>query len=547
VYNAAANAEEGGQFAYLRATPQLWLYGPDLEKVSGDLAIAESAVWASKGWEMQREDQVLLPLFLSALPFGYLPEHGNLNKTDRHWNGSDAIPRLLPLQFDCSGGHDALEMYVGRNGQVVTLDQWNPNANNHNSFTVAEPGAGKSVSENCKAIRYHAAGFQQIVVEAGRSFEPLVKLLKGTHVVVGSGRPFCVNPFSRFKIEEGDDAIDDAEALAGIMINMAYASVKDTPEWQTEITILKKAIRWAWREASAEADMGMVRTYLKEYPGRYLEREEWSRETIERWTHYAHDLALNISDFCPGGTYGRYFNGKTTLDVESSMFTVVELDGLLNQKALFKVLMLVIMDNISKVVYQGDRGQKKKIKVDEFHVLLKCAVHNLDVFFEQLYRRFRKHGGGIDIITQGILDFEKEKFGALGDIILNYSASKFYMQCGDYQTARERKVLYYNDLVMGLLKGVNSRKGFYSETMVDFGMDRFLIYRNVLPDYMKLLFTTDAREVTALKSIEQEITADPARFGVMPDDWLRMDGGDRDRLLADLRIKEHMRRFPRRA
>lgn len=542
VYKAAADAEEGGQFAYLRVFPQLWVYGPDHGKVSGDLGAAESAVWATKGWEMQRDDQMLLPLFLSALPFGYLPGYGNLNKIDRHWNASEAAAKLLPVQFDCSGGHDAMEMYAGRNGQVVTVDQWNPGANNHNSFTVAEPGAGKSVSENCKAIRYHAAGFQQVVVEAGNSFRPLVKYLKGTHVVVEEGSRFCVNPFSRFKVEEGDDAIDDAEALAGVMINMAYSSVKKTPEVQIEITILKKAIRWAWKEAGPDANIGLVRTYLKEYPKHYLEKGEWGSDTLDRWKGYAHDLALNIADFCPGGVYGRFFNGKTTLDVESSQFTVIELDGLLNRKALFKVMMLIIMDNISKVVYLGDRSQKKKIKVDEFHVLLKAGVHNIEDFFEQLFRRFRKHGGGIDIITQGILDFEKDKFGPLGDIIMNYSAFKYYLQCGDYQTAKERKVVFYDDLVMGLLKGVNSRKGFYSETMVDFGQDRFLIYRNVLPDYMKLMFTTDSREVSELKKIEAEIVADPSAFGFDPDAWVKMERDDRERHLVDLRIKECLRR-----
>jgi conjugal transfer ATP-binding protein TraC len=293
----------------------------------------------------------------------------------------------------------------------------------------------------------------------------------------------CINPFTRII-----DPEHDIPVIAPIIAQMVY-STTDTPPSETEMTLVKNAVRWAWDQEGPEAGVDTIHRFLAGY-------RQHAKENGEILAA-AEKLAFNIGDFTSRGPFGRFFNGRSNFDISQDEFVVLELEHLEPKKELFRVVTLQIINAVTKDLYLSDRQDPRFIVFDEAWKFLGRSGPLQEVI-EEGYRRARKYHGSFSIITQSVLDLKL--FGQVGDVIRANSAFKFYLESVDFERAAAENLIDYDPFAMQVLKSVKSRKPRYSELFMDtpFGAG---VGRLVVDPLSYYAFTSDAREIAEIERL----------------------------------------------
>ena len=470
---AVDQLERGTRF--LRVQPTLWVYGEDEDQVTSSLVQAKR-VWESQGYVMQVDKGIMAPLFISSLPGGLydVGQKGKaINMFERDFTAPvDAISEVLPVQGDFAGFGEPVVPLIGRKGQLFGIDLWA-----HNSFSAlvcATTGGGKSFLLNYILNNYYGVGAKIRVVDIGGSYKKMVGLHGARFIDFAPGNTLCLNPFTNVSNnpDEPEDTESDLQAIPGIIAQMCYSEGEGTPT-ATDMTLISQAVRWAWANFGKGAGANEVQEYLNNF-AKYNTNGLGGESAVQR----GKELAFNMTGFCEGGPYARYFNGPSTFNIKDDEFVVLELEHLEQQRPLFKVVTLQVVNAVTQDLYLGDRTQKKLIVFDEAWKFL-SASSSIKTVIEEGYRRARKYNGSFTIITQSILDMIQ--FGSVGEVIQNNSAFKFYLQSGDFEKALDRKLIDYSPFVMDILKSLASNPPKYSEVFIDspfgVGVGRLLVDR----------------------------------------------------------------------
>jgi hypothetical protein len=166
----------------------------------------------------------------------------------------------------------------------------------------------------------------------------------------------------------------------------------------------------------------------------------------------ARKLAFNIREFTSHGFHGKFFVGPSTFDIHRDAFVVLELENLKVQPDLYRVVTLLVINAVTQDLYLSDRFPPRLIIFDEAWQFLGKAAMLAPVINEG-YRRARKYNGSFMIITQSILDLDN--FGEVGRVINGNSAFKIYLESSDFDQARKRGLIDYDDFTIHCSKASN--------------------------------------------------------------------------------------------
>jgi conjugal transfer ATP-binding protein TraC len=479
------------------------LFDEDDDKLMTSVSRARR-IWESQGYIMQ-EDRMLLPiLFLASLPFGLYTSNNNVDTIDRDFfTPADSITYILPIQSDFAGFGDPHIILAGRKGQVIGGDIYAKGTDNHNAFIAASSGKGKSFFLNYLIGAYYAAGALIRLIDIGGSYKKACKTHHGRYLEFSADSRICLPPFGNVNSSDAEDFAGDIFNIASI-INQMIHSTTDVAERdaETTMTLIKHAVRWAWDQEGSDASVDTVHTFFNEFPA-HVDRE--AREEVQdRRKHTDHvqflaqGLAYNLHDFTSGGMYGKWFNGKSTLNIADDEFVVLELEQLMAQKELFKVVTLQVINHVTADLYLDRLRERIRLILFEeaWKFLMKSDMINNTV--GEGYRRARKYRGSFSVVVQSLLDIKH--IGNVGDVIMSNSDFKFYLESPDFDKAKEAKIINYDDFVMSLLKTVRSNKPKYSELFIDspFGLG---IGRLVVDPFTYYMNTSDGAEVGQLERL----------------------------------------------
>lgn len=501
---------------YCDVIASLWVFGDDEKELSKGVARAKG-LWEKAEFEMQREQKVLLPsMFIQALPFGlYLGEkYRTVAVLNRDFPMSiKAASRLIPIQGDFSGGMKPVMLLVGRKGQLVGIDVFDERANNNNYLICAESGAGKSFSNNFLVSSYYASGALIRLVDIGYSYQKQALLRKGRFIDVGAefGK-LVLNPFSSVANVDSEDAAQNRATVSEILMAMVYSRTGVANVTETQQTLMKHAVDFAYARDGGEFGIQHVHEYLKTYPA--LAEGGAKLDTA---TPIANEMAFNLADWIPGGRYGAMFNGKSTFNIAADDFVVLELEQLLNDRELFGVVSLQVLNAITQDLYLSDRSSKRFMLFDEAWKYLisndgektagSSATGAIAAIIEEGYRRARKYHGSTGIVTQSPLDLGN--MGQAGQVIKANSAFKCWLQCDAEQwaLARDKKIVSYSGLRYDLAVSVKSNKPKYSEIFFDtpFGSG---VSRLTVDPWTYWVNTSDPKDYARFKA-EYERVGDP--------------------------------------
>jgi conjugal transfer ATP-binding protein TraC len=506
---------------FVRVIPSIWVFGFS-EDEARDNAARVRRLYETQSFALQEESYLSKPLFIASLPFGLYLTGANLKTLDRDFiMPASSAAVLAPVQGDFKGSGRPVQVFIGRKGQIAGFDLFDPRLNNHNFLVSAESGAGKSFLLNNLCYQYYAAGAAIRIVDIGYSYEKNCRLLGGRFIDVG-GEQVVLNPFD-IAAGDGEDrdlAIQSAADVLGLMATSAAGSRLS----EAQVNLLKAAARWVFREGRQILGVDAAREYLATYPQFAPEIERAAANVLE---DEAHLLAFNLQPYCSEGDYGRFFNGKSSLDIAHDDFVVLELERLRNYKQLFSVIVCQVLNAVTQDLYLSARERERFILFEEAAAFLKGSMAGsmattFASIIEAGFRRARKYRGAFGIVLQSVLDLPS--FGDVGAVVWENAATKFLLQGQSYAAAADKKIIPFEGFALELLKSVRNNKPHYSELFVDSPLGCG-VARLVVDPHSYWINTSDPRDVARFNQLLQ--------YGLTPAQAIDVlvDGAD-DRVLA---------------
>lgn len=489
-YLAATDALERG-IQFVKIMPVFWVWNSNLDKARDSCARVRR-LWENQGYVMQQESFILKILFLSSLPFGLYTAGQNLETMERDFVAPiTSVTPILPVQSDFSGTGEPKLLFLGRKGQLVTLDFFDKGAVNHNVFCCASSGSGKSFQVNYIAFNYYACGALVRIIDIGGSYKKMANMLGARYLDFHPETTISLNPFTHIREPE-----EELKSVAAVFAQMAYSNSDDARMDDTEMNLMRNAVRWAWQQKEEQADADTVYEFLMKFPH---VRDSDMAELADnlQLIEISRKLAFNIREFTSHGYHGRFFTGESTFDIRHDEFVVLELENLKVQPDLYRVVTMLVINAVTQDLYLSDRSRPRLIIFDEaWQFLDKTAM--LAPVINEGYRRARKYNGSFMVITQSLLDLEN--FGEVGSVINSNSAFRILLESPDFDLARKKGLIDYDEFTMRLLKSVKSNPPKYSELFFDtpFGVG---IARLAVNDYAYFIYTSKAGEIAMIEQM----------------------------------------------
>ena len=488
---AAGELEAGRRF--VKVMPILWVYGVGKEAVSESLVRAKR-LWEDSGYRMQEDRGILPILLISSLPLGLYNIGKNVDNLERTFVApTDTVATLLPVQADFAGGGAPYILLAGRKGQLCTLDLFDSHANNHNAFVAASTGSGKSFFVNCLTYNYFTAGAKIRIIDVGDSYKKMTRLCGARYLDFRDG--MSINPFTHVV-----DPQFDLPVIAQVAAQMCYSTSDKPAPTEIEIRLLTDAVSWAYKTYEENAEFHHVYEFLRTYPAKVGTPSSGSAAFTTELEITAHRLAYAMAEFSRDGRYGQYFNGPSQFNIHDDDFVVLELGHLEQQKQLFNVAVLQVINAVTSDFYRSRKDEKKLVAFDEAWQLIRDNMI-LGKIIEDGYRKARKHSGSFNVITQSATDLAL--FGRVGKVIEANSAFKFFLQADDIEKVMRDGVLEYSEFEAALLKSVRRNSPKYSEIFLDtpFGTG---VARLVVDDFSRYLYSSSPDDNRLIEAVMDE-------------------------------------------
>ena len=398
-WNAAADAIDVGG-ALVSMYHQLALFTTPQRAVSSEESA--KAIWRTRGFELNADVYMHRQALLASLPMTLSPRfHADMKKMRRvtRKTMANAI-HLAPLIGEWRGTHTPTLIFGGRRGQLMTLDLYDNDLGNYNFAVIGAPGSGKSVFLNETAWSYRAIGAKVWILDLGRSFEKLCRKARGTYIEFRPDVPLSINPFSVVS----EERMGERGPEGGIKedIDMLVPAI-------AKMCSMQQVLEEVQYKAISVMILKLYQAYGRDLTITGL-RDAFKSGTIEelgvREDVRIRDLAIMLNPYTKDGQYGRFFEGRSTIDL-SNEFIVIENEELKRKPDLHAVVNILLLYQITGEMYLT-RNSKKILIIDELKQQLgdigaddpiKAAV------VDEAARRARKYGGALGTATQSADDY----------------------------------------------------------------------------------------------------------------------------------------------
>jgi len=461
------NAIEQGA-TVIEASLSMTVYAKDNLEASRQIAGMRSYL-QSFDMTMGEERRILNAVFWNAFPL--FPTVESIKNTFRF--STMAIEQALtfaPILGEWKGtsrpnqtgkGHALL--LASRRGQIMPIDLYD-SSTNYNSVVFAESGSGKSFLTQQVIMDYLSMGAKVWVIDVGRSYYKLARMINGAFMEFGEQSGICLNPFSRI------ESIDDEVGLIQAIIEKMAAPEEGLDDYRR--SRIEEAVKAVWGRMGTSATITDIADYLN--------HQDDPRVS---------DIGSMLYAFTRHGSLGYWFDGTNNLDLSKDL-VVLELEELKGKKTLQQVVLMQIISTIQREMYLSRDGRPKILIIDEAWDLLDDPM--VGRFMEHAYRRFRKYGGAAKIITQSIADLYRSPTGRA---IADNSAYKFILRqnAESIDQVERDGYLALGDYGYYLMRTVHTVPGKYAEVMV-YSNQGMGVSRLVVDRFSQVLFSTSGPE-----------------------------------------------------
>ena len=493
-----------------------------------------------------------LELFVASFP-------GNcyaLNEDyDRFLTLSDAAMCLMYKEHIQHSEETPLKIYyTDRQGVPVAIDITgkegkNKLTDNSNFFCLGPSGSGKSFHMNSVVRQLHEQGTDVVMVDTGNSYEGLCEYLGGKYISYTEEKPITMNPFNITQAELNIEKIDFLKNLIlliwkgsdtkitelefRIVEQMVtdyydayfygfdgYDPVQRENLHKTLIAAEKRKGRWNAEnlpelEQKVDSKIRLLeerRKALKVNSLSFNTFYEYSCERLEliclenNITEIDYDkYTYMIQPFYKGGNYDKILNENVDTTLFSETFIVFEVDAIKENKKLFPIVTLIIMD-----VFLQKMRIKKNRKVLVIEEAWKAIASPLMAeYIKFMYKTARKFWASVGVVTQEIQDIigseiVKEAIINNSDVVMLLDQSKFKERFDSIKA-----ILGLTDVDCKKIFTINrlenkEGRSFFREVFIRRGSTSG-VYGVEEPHECYMTYTTERAEKEALKPYKKEL------------------------------------------
>ena len=520
--------------------------GADLPKCTNHLENA----FGRMGIHISKRAYNQLELFVGSFP-------GNcytLNEEyDRFLTLSDAAMCLMYKERVLHSEETPLKIYyTDRQGVPVAIDITgkegkNKLTDNSNFFCLGPSGSGKSFHMNSVVRQLHEQGTDVVMVDTGNSYEGLCEYLGGKYISYTEERPITMNPF---RINREEYNIEKIDFLKNLILMIWKGSDSQIPEIEFRIVeqiiidyydayfngftrytdeqrevLLKNLFAAASRKnpnkPPREVDE-MVRKQIEVLEARRAALKvselnfnsffDYSFDRLEQictendiTTISYSTYSTMLQPFYKGGAYEKILNENVDSALFDETFIVFEVDAIKENKKLFPIVTLIIMD-----VFLQKMRIKKTRKVLVIEEAWKAIASPLMAeYIKFMYKTARKFWASVGVVTQEIQDIigseiVKEAIINNSDVVMLLDQSKFKERFDEI-----RKILGLTEVDCKKIFTINrlenkDGRSFFREVFIRRGTTSG-VYGVEEPHECYMTYTTERAEKEALKLYKKEL------------------------------------------
>ena len=320
---------------------------------------------------------------------------------------------------------------------------------NRNKFVLGPSGSGKSFFMNHLVRQYYEQGTHVVLVDTGNSYQGLCEMINkktkgddGIYFTYTEEKPISFNPFYT------DDFVYDVEKKDSIKtLLLTLWKSEDDKITKTESGELGSAVT-AYIDR-IKADRSITPNFNTFYE---FMRDDYRHELESRAIKVGKD-DFNIDNFLTtlrqyysGGRYDFLLNSRENIDLLGKRFIVFEIDAIKENRELFPVVTIIIMEAfINKM--RRLKGIRKQLIVEEAWKALSSA--SMSEYLKYLYKTVRKYFGEAIVVTQEVDDIISSP--VVKEAIINNSDCKILLD--------QRKYMNKFDAIQDLLGLTDKERG----------------------------------------------------------------------------------------
>ena len=489
-----------------------------------------------------------LELFVNSFPGNC---YGMNADYDRFLTLGDAATCLMYKERIVHNEDTPLKIYyTDRQGVPVAIDITGKEGkekltDNSNFFCLGPSGSGKSFHMNSVVRQLWEQNTDIVMVDTGNSYEGLCEYVGGKYLAYTEDKPITMNPFNISKRELNIEKIDFlknlilliwkgsetqipelefrvVEQLVTEYYDFYFNGVQPYPSSQKET--LRKNLSTMEKRRGTELTQihDKVEKLIKGLEERRMALSvktlsfdsfyEFACERLDQicienniTTIDCDNFAYMLQNFYRGGKYDKILNENVDSTLFDETFIVFEVDAIKENKQLFPIVTLIIMD-----VFLQKMRLKKNRKCLVIEEAWKAIASPLMAeYIKYLYKTARKFWASVGVVTQEIQDIigspiVKEAIINNSDVVMLLDQSKFRERFDEIKA-----ILGLTDVDCKKIFTVNrldnkEGRSFFREVFIRRGSTSG-VYGVEEPHECYMTYTTERAEKEALKLYKHEL------------------------------------------
>ena len=489
-----------------------------------------------------------LELFVNSFPGNC---YGMNADYDRFLTLGDAATCLMYKERIVHNEDTPLKIYyTDRQGVPVAIDITGKEGkekltDNSNFFCLGPSGSGKSFHMNSVVRQLWEQNTDIVMVDTGNSYEGLCEYVGGKYIAYTEDKPITMNPFNISKRELNIEKIDFlknlilliwkgsevqipelefrvVEQLVTEYYDFYFNGVQPYPSSQKET--LRKNL--STMEKRRGTELTQIHDKVEKLINGLEERRmalavktlsfdsfyEFACERLDQicienniTTIDCDNFAYMLQNFYRGGKYDKILNENVDSTLFDETFIVFEVDAIKENKQLFPIVTLIIMD-----VFLQKMRLKKNRKCLVIEEAWKAIASPLMAeYIKYLYKTARKFWASVGVVTQEIQDIigspiVKEAIINNSDVVMLLDQSKFRERFDEIKA-----ILGLTDVDCKKIFTVNrlenkEGRSFFREVFIRRGSTSG-VYGVEEPHECYMTYTTERAEKEALKLYKREL------------------------------------------
>ncbi len=382
---------------------------------------------------------------------------------------------------------------------------------NRNKFVLGPSGSGKSFFMNHLVRQYYEQGTHVVLVDTGNSYQGLCEMIRrktkgqdGVYFTYTEDNPISFNPFytddNQFDVEKKD-------SLKTLLLTLWKS--EDDKITKTESGELGSAVDEYIGLIQTDRNIRPSFNTFYEFMRDTYKPELESREIkVEKRDFNIDNMLTTLRQYYKGGRFDFLLNSDKELDLLNKRFIVFEIDQIKENKELFPIVTIIIMEAfINKM--RRLKGIRKQLIIEEAWKALSSA--SMAEYMKYMYKTVRKYFGEIITVTQEITDLISSEI--VKEAIINNSDCKILLD--------QRKFMNRFDVIQSLLGLTDKEKAQilsinmsnhpgrkYKEVWFGLGGVQSAVYATEVSPSEYYTYTTEETEKVEVQKLTEKLGGD---------------------------------------